>query len=109
MASKTPSNGGLLTWYLNFCVLVGALWVGIARRRLNSPDRRQDVEALVGGVMIFGAVLALWFATEPPFIDLGSIGDGVEGFTLGGVLGFVVTGLSLALRVLNERANANSL
>jgi len=57
--------------------------------------------------MIFGVVLALWFTTEVPFVDLGSIGDGVEGFTIGGVLGFVVTGLSLALRVLNERASAN--
>ena len=106
MAPKTPPIGGPLSWYLNVCVLVGALWVGIVRRRLNS-DGRQDLEALVGGAIIFGAVLALWFTTEVPFIDLGSIGDGIEGFTLGGVVGFVVTGFSLALRVLNERTRAN--
>jgi len=101
MAPKTSRVGGLLASYLSFCVLVGALWVGIARRQLRTAGR-QDLEALVGGMMIFGAALALWFAVERPIFELGPIADGVEGFTLGVVLGFVVTGVSLALRLWTE-------
>jgi len=103
MAPKTTSVGGLLASYLSFCVLVGAVWVGLAQRHLNRSEARPDLEAIVGGMIIFGSALALWFTTEAPVIDLGPWGDGVEGFTLGVVVGFVVTGLSLALRVWNEK------
>ena len=99
MAPKTSRVGGLLAFYLSVCVLVGAVWVGIARRRVTGADRRQDLEALVGGMMIFGAVLALVFAAERPLISLGAFGDGLAGLMLGMLVGFVVTGVSLVIRV----------
>src|SRR5437762_3738267 len=102
MAPRTSRVGGYLGLYLGFCALIGALWVGIARRQVNGVSRNQDLEALVGGVMIFGVASALWFDVDRPIYDFGPIADLVAGLTLGALVGFVVTGLSLAVRIWTE-------
>jgi len=105
LAPKSPVIGGVLVAYLSFCVLVGAVWVSIAQRKWRSADSRQDLEALVGGMIIFGAGLALWFGVGRPLVELGLVADTVEGFSIGVLIGFVVTGLSLAVRVWTQLEN----